>query len=615
MLRPFALTAAVSLVAGCSGAGATTGKPVPALARTPAAARAFADLRRRWPIASRDERIAYEEHVTALRRLFDAEPAARAADAYLAWILLEKGDLVGARARAAAAESAGPGAMSDLGMLLDGAALSRAGRPGEALARLLPLLGKLIDPYARALLHEESVRAAVATQQWRKVVELLDAWLLDAAEEDQDAVREVATRLLAEVPAPTLLAALFAMKEDDETGASRHAEALEKAIARRLADVALARGDGALARKLLAGGQVSALGAKGAEVIELARITEAVPQVAGRKLGLLVPGATESLRSKGSEATLGVLAALGLVSGGVTTEDRLAVRDDGGSLSSARKAFAALAEAGAAVVVGGLDPEEARVLAELAEESRLPTLLLTPPSKTPDDARWSFVVAPSADASSAAVAQALASTGGKTIAVVGASGALVVEGAARVLPTVDCAAFAVRPGTPRYPIAAWRAQGVDAIVLAGDARCTADVLGELGAARLSPRIGLAAEAASLVLPAPSGAAPGPRLLAPSLVAALGCFPLEADGTPSKGLARLGDERGAAVSWWTVAARDAATMAAKAMEHLPETTAREEGEVARRREDVRQALALGGVSACLGTKLGVVGAWTVVAPKR
>ena len=613
MFRPGCLAVSIALAVGCASGGPSGERPVPALAKSPAAAHAFSELRRRWPVASREERIAFEEHVRALRQLYDTEAVARVADAYLAWIALEKGDLAGARVLAAASERGGPGNTRDLGTLLEGAALSRGGHPAEGLTMLRPLVGRLLDPYARALLHEEAVRAAVATQQWTDAVDLLDAWLLDAAEDERPSVLEVANRVLAEVPAPTLIARLFAMKEDDDNGSSRHAEALEKAMARRLADVAIARGDGDIARKLLAGGQVSALGSKGADVVELARATTAAPQIAGRKVGLLVP--TGAAASRGADAMLGVLSALGLLGGGTSLEDRLATRDDGGVDTNTARAFASLAEAGSAIVIGGFDADGATVLAELAEHARVPTLLLSAPRRAPEGQKWSFVVAPSVAAGDGAAIDALAARGARKIAVVGAAGALVAEGAANVLPSVDCVPFTSHPGSTRYPIGAWRAQGVDAVLLAGDTRCTLDALQELGALRSPLRIALGAQAAAAMLPPPKGAAPGKPRPLPALVTSLGCFPIDDTGRPSRAMTTLTDERGAPPGWWTIAARDATELAVRALAGLPETTAREEDEIARRREVVREAVARGEPSSCLGARAGSPGTWRVVEPRK
>jgi ABC-type branched-subunit amino acid transport system substrate-binding protein len=613
VLRPGSLAVPIALLCGCASGGPSGDRPVPALARSPAAAHAFSELRRRWPVASREERIAFEEHLAALRQLYQTEAVARVADVYLAWVALEKGDLPRARQLAAASETGGPGNTRDLGTLLEGAALSRSGHPAEGLAMLRPLVGKLLDPYARALLHEEAVRAAVATQQWTEVVDLLDAWLLDAAEDERPAVLEVASRALTEVPAPTLISRLFAMKEDDENGSSRHAEALEKAMARRLADVAIARGDGDIARKLLAGGQVSALGAKGADVVELARANTAVPQIAGRKVGLLVPAG--ALASRGADATLGALAALGLLGGATTLDDRLAARDDGGNEANAERAFASLAEAGAAVVIGGFDADGATMLAELAERARVPTLLLTPPRKPPESQRWSFVVAPSVASSDAAAIAAMAAKGARKIAVVGAAAALIAEGSTTVLPSVDCVSFTPHPGSPRYPIGAWRAQGVDAILLAGDVRCTTDALDELATLRVPLMVALGAQAAGAVLPPPKGAAPGKTRPLPAFVASLGCFPVDEAGRPSAAMTTSTEDRGAPPTWWTVAARDATELAARAMAGLPETTAREEGEITRRRVIVRDAILRGDASSCLGAIAGSPGTFRVVVPKR
>lgn len=591
----------------CSATTRDAGAPVPALATSPGAAEAFSILRRRWAGASREERIALEQHVGQLRALYADEPVARVADVYLAWIALERGDLGRARALAIDAERGFPGNTRDLGALLDGAALSRQGDPEGALERLMPLVGKLLDPYARELLHQEAVDAAAAANRFADAVRLLDAWMRDAPEEEQATLRVTAARVLETIPAPTLERALREMVEDDELGLQKHADALEKAIARRLAAIALSRGDAELARRLVRqGGALATLGEVGADVVGLAASGADSPSVLGRRVGLVLSAGSEVRRTRSADVALGVLQGLGLTGGGAASGDeRLAVRDDGGAEDGAMRALSALAVEGASVVVGGVDRESATRLADAAEVEAIPVLLLSAPESRPRS-RWAIVLGPDEHAGAVAVVDALAANGARTIAVVGASRALVARGNARVLPAVDCVPFSA--GGTRYPVGEWQKQHVDALLLAGDARCTEDALGELRAARFAPALGLGPLAVAAALPPPRGVAPFRAFSVAATVATLGCFPDDPSAAPATAGAAPGGERETARSWWAVVARDAARLARASTESLPDTRTREPAEIRARRERVLAAIASAKPTACLGIRAGEEAAW-------
>jgi hypothetical protein len=597
-----ALTAPASLCAGCGGARATPGAPVPALATTPASAEAFGQLRRRWASATRDERIALEPEVADLRAQHADEPVARVADVYLAWIALEKGDYAAARRLAAAAGAEHPGNVRDLGQLVDGATLARSGDFEGALERLTPLLGKLLDPFARELLHEESVVAAVAAHRWRETIHLLDVWLRDAPEEDQPGVLKISQAMLEQVPTASLEQALVEMRSDGNESGTMHSEPLEKAIARRLAAIALQRSDSSLARRLLAqGSALASLGEVGNDVVELASHFD-VPQINGRRIGLLLPQGSTDARSRAAEASLGAMWGLELVGDGPQrASDRLVVRHDGPSPADTERALAALDAEGAAVLVGGFTSDEAQRVAEFAEKEGVAALLLVPPTRMPEKARWALALGPAEGSSLGPLVDALGERGATTIALVGASAALVSAGAARVLPSVDCMPFAPLLKARRYPLADWRKQRADAVLLAGDERCAEDVMAEAREARLPLLLGLGAAAASAALPPPAGVSPGRKPPGRLLVSTLGCFPVDSRGRPSPELTAFTARHGGPPTYWTVLGREAAVLAARAVAELPADQTLENSEVKRRRGLARAALSSTTPSPCMGLR--------------
>ena len=92
------------------------------------------------------------------------------AEAYLAFIALDRGNPAEARAMAQRVREGPSGNTRDLGTLIDGASLAREGKPEKALQLLDPLVGRMIDSFAQDLLHGRQVGAGPASDQevhWR----------------------------------------------------------------------------------------------------------------------------------------------------------------------------------------------------------------------------------------------------------------------------------------------------------------------------------------------------------------------------------------------------------------------------------------------------------------
>lgn len=573
LLRTFAALTALAGAQGC-GAPRPRDAPVPALARSSGAAEAFSLLRRRFAGATREDRISLGPYIADLAERYQREPAAKMAEIYLAWIALEEARYDAALARAARA-STDPGNARDLARLIEGATTARRGDAGAGLDLMMPLVGKLLDPYARELLHAEATRAAAAAQRHGDVVRLFDVWLRDVPEEDRAAVLGAARRALATLPAGTLERALVEMLAEDGAGIAKHSDPLLDAILERLAVIALDRNDPALARRLLRDeGGVGKLGERGASLVELAATAEGVPTVSGRRVGLLLPEGAE----RATVAAELIDGAVGAARPALGEPSRFVTRGDGATLDDTRAALAALGAEGVAVVIGGVDRASAERLAEAADAERMPTLLLAPP----DAATSSFALrfGPDPTSGAAAALDALQSRGARVIAVVGADRPLAVHGDAKALPPLACPVITGPRAVQRFPWELWRRERVDAILLAGDSRCALDLMTELGQGRIP--LGVGPLAAAATLPAPRGSSPARRARPAVALATLGCFP----GASARG-------------WWSAVGGDALSVALAALAGIPDETTKDPAEVARRRASALRALEGAPASACLG----------------
>ncbi len=562
--------------------------PVPTLASSQEAALAFGSLRRRWFSASRPERKAMREEVEALRSRFAQEQVARQADLYLAWIALESGDFDESLRLASLAAAPHPGHVRLLAQLIEGATLSRSGAPEQALQRLLPLVGQLIDVHARDLLHEEAVISAITAQRWQDALWLLDVWLRDVSEEDQQAVLDIARALLGDLPASSIEDELT-RRQFTRSLDEKKADALDKILLRHLAAVALQSQDSALARRLLGlPNLLPLLGESAAPLFGLAARNDA-PQVNGRQIGLLLADGSSELGERSAQVSLGVLAALRSLG---PSAPRLVARQ--ASLDGLPTALLSLDAEGVLVLIGGGDAASAGELARFAEQRQIAALLLHPPAGEPPS-RWAFPFGPAPGSAADALRTALARQGARRPVLVGDA-----EGA------VPCLALPPPGQLQRFPTGAWKAQGVDALLLLGSARCARDAIEEARAAGLSLRIALGLEAAALLQPEPPGVAPSRRSLS-ALAAGLGCYPETRLPSPDSSLP----------SYWQRLASDAASVASRALEGLPDDRTLDTSQVRSRRESVRGALERANPSSCTGLRPAIrmnPPPWRIVEPR-
>lgn len=463
--------------------------PRPTLAIAVTAGEAFAGVRARWAKASTEERIALEPALVSLRARYAGDPIVRVADLYLAWIVLLRGD--GHEAEAAAIRSLDPaqGNSRDLATLVRGAGIARQGRHDEAMGVLLPLVGKLLDPYARELLHEEAVEAGLASHRWTDTVEVLDAWQHEPSRETDPSFGPEAAdarieRALAEIPGTALETAL-----DRYRAAERLDDPFARKLAMRLAAIAVARGDTTLAQRLVQRqSDLAGLGKERDSLLELAS-TRTGPHVDGRMLGVVLGTGDDRARERAASLAFGI-------ERGASPAPSLPITvlslgpDAAGGLD--RVALRALVQRGTVALIGGDSPRAAGDLARFAEEHEIAALLLAPPDPPLPDARWSFLSAP-ADDGTPALVEALRAAGATRLAIVGAN---LPPGDGPLRFATPCPDLALHVYGD-YPFEAWQRQGVDGVILAGHEACARRALAALRRSGFRPKIGLTLDTAAL----------------------------------------------------------------------------------------------------------------------
>ncbi|MSP26125.1 MAG: hypothetical protein EXR75_13405 [Myxococcales bacterium] len=565
-----------TILTACS-ASQSKAPPAPTLGATAASEREFLALREWFASSSASERAALDEKFATFCARYPGDPLGPVARALRALGSLEGGEIGRATSLAADALAGPPGTARDLAILVFGAAERRSGRPRDALVRLKPLLHKLIDPFATAMLDEELTRAAMADDDGAAAVRFMTIWLDEVSKSERPRVLEVIVALIGELSAEPLLAAL----EREVTASDAYLVRMRKAMARRLAEIARDRSDVALARKLLARHE-ALLGAEGEGVARLAADTSRERVIEGT-VGLLLAVGTVDAEHRSAEVVAGVSLALGVGSGA-----RLVVRDDRGRPSEIDAALAELVADGAAIIVIGIDARHLPPALRLSRENGVPVVLLAPDTEASQRSSPRVFLAGMEPAlSTGMLAARMRERGARVVAALGSpmlDGVTVRGGSNGVGLELNCARIP--------PTAELRRENVDALIVVDGAPCAtaARVLARELGAQLA--IGLGADLAmrhggSRALSHRANAALGNGatvtvghdaehavvrgvrrgLATPTMLswASAGVFPV-VEAPPEPRLVDWFASGRDAPSWWTAVARDAAVLAGAAARH-------------------------------------------------
>jgi hypothetical protein len=472
------------------------------------------------------------------------------------------------------------GTTRDLAEILDGAILLEQKATTQAIERFMPLVGKLIDPYARMLLDEYIVAAAVGARRWYEAVAYMDLWLRDAPEDSAMAARAQVRRSLEAIPVDALELMLQAMRAD--AARSGYGIEIKKALVERLAAVALEKQDTGLARRLVESTSTSQALGDAAEGLEELASSGGAATVDGRTIGLLVSTGQSHLGVHAAEVLTGVVDALRLA-GDAGDHVRLATRDERDTKRT-ELALLALASQGASILIAGYDAAQADIAAKFAAKKRVPVILLSPPSSGLDVEPPAFVLGESAEHVTLALLQALVGHGARSFAPIGATPPM-IAGKFTFTEATACQVQPNQAGTTPFPVESWKMARVDALLLLGDANCASEAIAAAVGQRLGPlRVAVGLDAAEI-------AAEPSRL--PLLVASAGAFPLRrGDGTsPLNGFKK---RHGRPPTFWAALGHDAAVLARAAAKTLPTGMTDDSTEVDRRHRAASDAL--GGVDA-------------------
>ena len=621
---------AFSLVCGACVGGKSEARPTATLATSPRSAAAFEGIRDAWADPEHTSPAALRARIEYFIARFPKDGLVPLARIALAFAALREGDFPAADGALAQTADVATGTTRELWTVARARRLRLGNDAEAALVLLRPLVGKSVDPLARALFEEELTLTAVATKRDYEAISYMDTWLRASTPDEKPATLTHVTAIVQDLPRDVLVGALQAMSRQRAT--LGYGADIERVLAQRLVTIATTSGDAELARTLIAADPqaFNVAGDAGAALGDLVTSRRGLNVVQGRTLGLLLPTDSPGLRDESADVLRGVLWALGLPRGSrslpadagtaaisatpATASTRvgaapaacatlepapdtpepkeeddvhLVTRDDAGSSDRTEVSLDELAGEGAAMVIAGLDPETAARALHWGEAHGVPVMALVPPAEGTLPS-FGFLLGESRSAVLATLAHAEPSLLAETATPIADASELALyppqgERLAGLTlgPPVSCDIPSTQAGEPRFPLSQWQEEKTRAWVVSGSPECSQDLVEELAGARARGAVALTLEAAALV-----HATAGLRVVS----ARAGIVPDVDPSDPREPeVLRFSASLGHA-GWWTALGRDAATLARTALVALPVGSVSEPRAVAERRAAARDALA-------------------------
>ena len=569
MRRAFIATLAVVIACGSSSGGPP---PVPTLAETTGTAAEFATIRHGFADhrSSPEVRLALERFLVA----HETDPLAVLGHLYLANIMIEAGDLEGARKQTFAAGLPPPGNTNDWRLATLARLQRRAGNSADTVRILGGMAAQVVDLTLRDIIVEELALAAVESNRELEALGYLDTWLRTASDERHDEIKAKVIAALGRMDPGALERGSHSMQGDG----SGYSTELRKIVAEVLGNRAKDTGNTKLAQYLLQSDASRFLVGTplGTELRELATSLRGTRTVNGRAIGLLLPTGSPELRDAAADVARGVAFALGI--------PRLRKEDDDGTKlitrtdmegSALEAGLEELAGSGASLIIAGIGPGAADHARDWSEQNGIPVLILGPVKDPPQ--RFAWVLGESPKASIDLLGPALLTKKDTTYAAI--TGPMSAPFLPENPPPIRC-----EPPISRetFPTATWQKNGVHAFLVSGPGACARALSYSLPAGGANV-VALSLEAQHGF----DGTTSGARVI----TVGTGLLPVDAAATAKDPrLTAYQTQFGARPTWWTALGHDAALLARAAVLPLPDNSTESSTEVTKRREDTRAGLA-------------------------
>jgi hypothetical protein len=546
---------ATSITLGCGSALDEQGPPpVPALAESGSAQRAFRGLKERWLAVTLHE--AQADLIQEFRAFLETYPdddQTRLARVYLAWLLVNTGELVEARELIEVTRRGPPGAAADFAQVVEAALLVRYRQPHEALKLLRPIQGKLIEPVEAFYATQQLVQSAMAANLYAEALSHVVSWLLQTPPVRRAAVRAEVKALVARVPRRYLERAWETERPKADQDVSPVVAAERQwfydVLVARLGEIAVAQGDRELARQVLTESPTLESDTEGpSELLRLATGVSESAAVIERTVGLALNVTSAIGRRRSSQVAAGLAQSLDMYAnaseGAQSSATHLDVltSDDTSGLD---QGLGELAARGAPLLLTGMTEEAATIAARFAARERIPVVLFSPPKVTTN---YAFVLGVG-DLEQLALAKTTVP-----------NAAFVTE--------LECEVAAESTNATGFPMAKWQTEGRAALFLLGDGACSKRAIGELRGSKFRPEVWFGLESAHLW--------PGETVVGFHTLRA-GRYPMAQGGLPE--VTQLARRLGHQPTWYEALGHDAARLVRYVFDGLPRVQLQDDEEVA------------------------------------
>jgi hypothetical protein len=501
-------------VVSCKRADTARLRPTASLADSTAASRVFEHMRTVWTRNEPSERPQLRHDLELFIHAFPKDGLVPVAQIY--WILSlmdPPADWTHAERLLGNITEPAMGSTHDLFLIAHAKLLRYHHEPDAAFGLLRPIVGKMVEGRGRALLQEELTFDALEAREPYEAIAYMDGWLRGATEEDREASEAKVAVALGAVPEAALRGSLEDMRKSAKRGESHgYGLAIERLVGERLGQIAVDRGDPALARWLLDTDEgAPILGEEiAAALSRLATSKRGLGNVAGRTVGLVLPTSSTDLRDEAADVLRGVLWALDLARderGAAPRKDdvRLVTRDDGGERERLRVSLEEVAGEGAGVIITALDSETAKEALEWGASTSIPIIALAMPPRgqagahdlpgftVGEDWRTEIALLDTALAGALTTPIATVADGEATVSLADSFASMGDAGSPRPAP-VACDTELRSAGESRFPFGAWDKAGVARWIVVGSPSCADDLFRGLASRSRRGTVALGLEA-------------------------------------------------------------------------------------------------------------------------
>jgi hypothetical protein len=472
---------------GC-GAGSEVREPTPSLSETRAAQSAYRSLAKRWFEYEEAERPQLRPSLRGFLTRFPADPRAASVRLLLAWLSILERDLPTAERLIAEARSSRSPSVRDFAEVTAARLLLSRGNPEAALATLLRLEGKLVDPAERVLSAELRLQAALSSRRFEEALAALADYLSEAPAEVGDRARARGIAALGAMPEAALERSLLALDDKARRGPLSPPDVwLRRVVRERLIRLAVEQKDAALARRLLdTHPGLARRNDLSAELLQLAASASTAEGAHGAFVGLVLEVGDADAERRSASIARGLSDALSASRPGA---DSLPVVVRATAAERVGEALTELSQAGALALVAGVTDTSSERAATWAVTGKAPVLLIR---DTPNliISELSFVLGTSDLDQLDAIQKELTRRHLGRWVRVGSGG-------------FDCRASVEKAGQARFPVKDWKQEGVEAVAVLGPRPCALSVFADLRSERFGPLVAVGLEGAD-ALPSFSG---------------------------------------------------------------------------------------------------------------